>query len=244
MITNIAVRSFFGALLASASCLVIAESNEFPLPTIGAVWNLSAQPCNGGGGNAMHRSPDQEKIKQSRIVEVSSLKIKFQVPLLPDLPATYIKLYLGDRSRGVTDNYILLSEQDLAPPIGAVVITELPSDFNTERAFAAVNTLERQLSSGTGVTLNFEKISGPYGEAIELLVPNRIGTHCFPTSRFQFAQGNEASKTIGISRFVFTNGRLIEFALIVRVSPELNKDEQKAYARKVMDTYWNGLASI
>jgi hypothetical protein len=137
-----------------------------------------------------------------------------------------------------------LAEQDLAPPVGAVVITELPPDFNTEKAFVAVNTLERQLSVGAGVVLTFEKITGPYGEAIEMLVPNRIGTHCFPTSRFQLAQSEGSSKTVGISRFVFTKGRLVEFALILRVSPEMKPEEQKAYARKIMERYWSGLASI
>lgn len=244
MFTDVVIRRTIGALVASASFLAFAGPSASPLPTIAAVWDLSAQPCNGGGGNAMHRNPDQETIKQTGLVELRSLKSTFQVPSLPDLPSTYIKLYLGDRSRGVTDNYILLAEQDLAPPVGAVVITELPPDFNAEKAFAAVNTLERQLSTGSGVTLTFEKVTGPFGDAIELVVPNRIGTHCFPTSRFQFGQGDGTSKTVGISRFVFIKGRLVEFALILRVSLEMKPEDQKAYARRVMEGYWAGFASI
>ena len=244
MFPSVSIHRVIGVLLVMVSFLVCAEASDLPLPTIGAVWDLSTQPCNGGGGNSMHRNPDQETIKQTRIVELRSLKCKFHIPSLPDLPSTYIKLYLGDRSRGVTDNYILLAEQDLAPPVGAVVITELPPDFNTEKAFAAVNTLERQLSTGSGAALTFERVTGPYGEAIELFVPNRIGTHCFPTSRFQFAKSDGTPKTVGISRFVFIKGRLVEFALILRISSEMNPEEQKAYAKRVMERYWVGFVSI
>src|SRR5262249_13543090 len=133
-------------------------------------------------------------------------------------------------------------EQDLAPPIGAVVVTELPGDFDTEKALSAVNTLERQLMMGSGATPAFERIRGPYGDAIELTVPNRVGTHCFPTSKFQLAPADTSERTVGISRFVFTGGRLVEFALIVRVSPTATPDEQTAVARKIMDIYWVGLS--
>jgi hypothetical protein len=103
MFASVAIRRTIGALLATVPFLVFAEPSGSPLPTIGSVWDLSAQPCNGGGGNAMHRNPDQETIKQTRVVELRSLKSKFQVPSLPDLPSTYIKLYLGDRSSSLSD---------------------------------------------------------------------------------------------------------------------------------------------
>jgi hypothetical protein len=190
----------------------------------------------------MHRSPDQAAIQQSHVVELPSLKIKFRIPQLPNLADMTIRLYLGDRSRGVTDNYILLTEQDLSPPIAAVVVTELPGDFNTEKTLSAVNVLERQLMTGSGASPAFERIRGPYGEAVELTVPNRVGTECFPTSKIQLVPAGASERTIGISRFVFTDGRLVEFALIVRVSPAMTREEQTALAREIMDLYWLGLS--
>ncbi len=237
-----AVRGYVVALMVFIPLVVHAAPGDSLSPSIRSVWDLSAQPCNGGGGNAMHRSPYQAAIQESHIVELPSLRIKFRVPRLPDLPDMTIKLYLGDRSRGVTDNYILLAEHDLSPPMGAVVVTELPADFDTEKALSAVNVLEQQLMTGSGAAPAFERIRGPYGEAIELMVPNRVGTHCFPTSKFQLAPADASERTIGISRFVFTGGRLVEFALIVRVSPTMAAEEQTALARKLMDLYWLGLS--
>jgi hypothetical protein len=219
-----------------------AETVDSPPPIIGAVWNLSAQPCNGGGGNAMHRDSSEVTIKQSGVIELPSLKLKFKVPKLPYLEKTYIKTYLGDKSRGVVDNYILLADGDLSPPVAAVVITELPADFDTDKAFAAVDVLERQLNNGK--PLSFEKIYGPYGEAVEFQLPNRGGTHCFPTARFQFIPADLNLESIGISRFIFKQGYLVEFALIVRIAPEMTLAERKVYAKKIMDGYWAGLSFI
>lgn len=218
---------------------VRAEDFGGPSPIIGAVWNLSAQPCNGGGGNAMHRSPTEGDVKKSHVVELPSLKLKFKIPQLPYLEKTYIKTYLGDRSRGVVDNYILLADADLAAPVAAVVITQLPADFDTNKAFSAVNILERQLN--TGNTLLFEKLTGPYGDAIEFQLTNRVGTHCFPTAKFQFVPVGFDGESVGISRFIFKQGYLVEFALIVRMAPEMDMAERRAYAKKIMDGFWTGL---
>lgn len=246
MSTSLSLHLSIVAFLFAGSSCVLADSNEPPLAKIiGAVWNLSAQPCNGGGGNAMHRHPKQENIQKEKVVELPNLGAKFRVPQLPDVQKTYVKIFLGDRSRGVIDNYILFTEQDLAPPIGAVVITELPPTFDTnEKAFGAVKTLEGQLSKKAGISPRFDRINGPYGGAIEMLVKNRVGTHCFPTSDFELASTEFTQTTIGISRFVFTMGKLVEFSLIVRVPSDVKSENSEAYARKIMDGYWLGLKPI
>lgn len=220
--------------------IVNAETIDSTPPVIGGVWNLSAQPCNGGGGNAMHRDASEVEIKKSRMIELPSLKLKFKIPQLPYMGKTYVKTYLGDKSRGVVDNYILLADGDLNPPIAAIVITELPADFDTSKAFSAVNVLEGQLSRGKA--LSFEKLNGPYGEAIEFQLPNRVGTHCFPTAGFKFIPTGLNFESIGISRFIFKQGYLVEFALIVRMAPEMSLVERKTYAKKIMDDYWVGLS--
>jgi hypothetical protein len=213
--------------------------------SIGAVWDLAAQPCNGGGVNAMTRDPDQARIQKSKVVDLPQLGVSFQVPRFPDVQSIYIKIFMGDRSRGVIDNYVLFADHDLAPPVGALVITELPVQFDTnDKVFAAVETLEGQLSAKAGVTPDFKRISGPYGEAIEMLVKSRVGTDCFPTSSFRLAASESQAKTIGISRFVFTMGKLVEFALIVSVPDEVKPDAAQAFAEKVMDGYWLGLKPL
>jgi hypothetical protein len=226
--------------LALFSLAAKADGTDSKLPVIGGVWDLSVQPCNGGGGNLFNRDPREAEIKKSRVVELPSLKAKFKIPKLPFFEQTAVKIYLGDKSRGVIDNYILLADPDLDPPKAAVVITELPEDYDTAKAFAAVNDLERGLSKGADFA--FEKLTGPYGDAIEFQLPNRVGTHCFPTSTFKLAPTGTNSESVGISRFVFTHGYLVEFALIVPVESKLGAAERKAYARKTMDNYWTGLS--
>jgi hypothetical protein len=227
----------FGALAAPPESAVVKS--------IGAVWDLTAQPCNGGPGNVMDRDPNQARIQASKVVELPGLGVRFRVPQLPDTQRIDIKLFMGDRSRGVTDNYVLLAESDLGPPIGALVVTELPAQFDTSaKVLAAVETLETQLSRKAGVTPDVKRIAGPYGEAIEILVNNRVGTYCFPTSEFRLAPVDSRVRTVGISRFVFTMGKLVEFALIVNVPHDVTPEDGQALARKIMDGYWLGLKPL
>ena len=134
------LRTFLVMTIWSACLLAQADDDGLaPAKDIRAVWDLSMQPCNGGGGNLMRRNPQQESIRQSRVVALPQLHLQFTIPQLPDISDTHVKIYVGDRSRGVIDNYILLATHDLAPPLAAVVITELPATFDSaDKAFAAV----------------------------------------------------------------------------------------------------------
>lgn len=241
-----AISMFFGVFLCFASSLVLAADGELPLAnSIDAMWSLSLQPCNGGGANAMQRHPDQATVQDTKVVPLPTLGLKFRIPQLPDVKSTHLKLFFGDRSRGVIDNYLLLAEYDLAPPFAALVVTQLPPQFDTsEKVFSAVDMLERQLARKAGVTPSFERLQGPYGDSIEMIVENRVGTHCYPTSDFQFLPLDSDTKTIGISRFAFTTNKLAEFAIVVRIPKHMKSEEAKAYARKIMDGYWLGLKPI
>ena len=68
---------------------------------IGAVWNLSSQPCNGGGGNSMDRHPNESEIKQSKLLEFKDLGLNFAVPQLFETDRTIIKLFMGDQSEAL-----------------------------------------------------------------------------------------------------------------------------------------------
>lgn len=190
----------------------------------------------------MERHQAQESIKASKLVALEDLGFAFSVPQLPEVEETVLKLFLGDGSRGVIDNYILISDQDLEAPFAAVVITELPASMQTpKQAFAAVQTLQTQLSAKSGFNVNFEPVSGPHGDSLEMIVENRVGSFCFPTSEFALLPEGSGLASTGISRFSFTQGKLIEFSVVVTNPPGMNDQEARAHARLIMDGFWSRL---
>ncbi len=223
-------------------------SNSKPLPiadSIRSVSNLSSQPCNGGIGVSMKGHPEEADIQALKIVALDSLGFKIVVPQLPYITDTNIKLYLGDRSRGVVDNYFLISEQPLSPPFAAIVITELPVYLQTsEKALDAVESMKRQSAFENNIDIILEPITSQYGEGLELIIENRIGSHCFPTSDIQLLPSSSEKKTIGISRFSMINKKLIEFSLIVTVPKGTSRMRSIEVARKLMDGYWLSLHRI
>ena len=216
-----------------------------PAREIRSVWDLSIQPCNGGGANAYIRNSSEAEVKLKKQLDLPELGYRFSVPQLPDVAETVVKVHLNDRSRGVTDHYLLLADQDLESPIAAIVITELPQGMETrESAFQAARALQEGLARRIGMSPSLREIDGPYGKSLEMLVPNRVGTDCFPTSEFATVPPNAGVETIGISRFAFDKNRLVEFSLIIRVKPEMSPEQSEASARSVMDGFWRSLAPI
>ena len=193
----------------------------------------------------MERHPLEADIKTSKAIILESLDLRFTVPQLFDVERTVLKLFMGDRSRGVIDNYLLISDDDLEPPFAAVVITELPKPMqNRDDAFNAVNTLQNQLAAAAGIRPALRKIDGRFGEGLELLVKNRVGTHCFPTADYQLVPDDNTISTYGISRFALINDYLVEFSLILLIPEDISNDEAVALARHSMDTFWSALEPI
>lgn len=208
-----------------------------PAVDILSVWSLS-QSCGNGVKTMMRRSPEAETIRQTGRLSLPGLDLKFRVWQHPDSAATSVRVLSGDRARRVIDHYIFLSANDLADPVAAVVITELGAKFDTtEKVLAAAHKLESRLAERFGASPTFERISGPYGTAIEMIVPDRISSACFPTSDFHLASETDP-KMIGISRFVFLRTKLIEFSLVLKVPNEAKSNGERAYAKKVMDDFW------
>lgn len=228
-----------GALL-SFSCVASLEDADI----IRSVWDMKTQ-CNGLVANSMSRNADENTIKSTKEIELKDIGFSFKIPQLPQVDETIIKLHLKDKSRGVVDNYILISDQDLEPPFAAIVITELPPSMTTrEQAFSAVNTLENQLAKKSGYKVNFEKVNGPYGDSLEMLIKNRVGSYCFPTSDFKFVPKGFDVSTVGISRFSFIRGKLVEFSLIVTIPDNIDESQSISFARKIMNYFWIRLKEI
>ncbi len=238
------LASLVGALVLAAPGTRAAER----LPTaevIRSVWDLGSQPCNGGLANAYTRSPNEKAIRKSGRVELPEIGFAFQVPQVFDKQGTVVKLHLNDRSRRVVDHYFLLAEEDLAPPLAAIVVTELPEEvIRDHKAFEAVRILQSQLARAAGFEPELTPVSGPHGDALEMIVPDRGGTDCFPTSEFQRLPEDSKVHTTGISRFVVIDDRLVEFAVIMRNEPDEAAVEATRRARDLMDRFWLALERL
>ncbi len=222
----------------------VSISSE-PANSIRAVWNLSAQPCNGGIGNAMNRHPHEKAIQQSKEIKLESLGLVLKIPQISDINDTHVKLFFGDKSRGVVDNYILFSRQDLAPPSAAIVITELPKELQQrQKALNAAMKLQAGIARRSNIYVKKAKLDGPYGNMIDLFIENRIGTHCYPTADYEIQTSNAGGETIGISRFFVIKGKLIEFALIVEGIEGKSEMEKLIYAQKLMNEFYDSLREI
>ncbi|MBH1966016.1 MAG: hypothetical protein I8H77_16845 [Comamonadaceae bacterium] len=191
----------------------------------------------------MTRSPEAEKIKADRAVDLRKLGVRYQIPRLPNVEKFVLKLALDDKSRGLTDNYLLISNGELNPPLGALVVTTLPPHTPSAKAvFDVVDSMQRDLAKSSYILLERREIADlEMGQGIEYLAPGRMSSPCFPTSRFNFSKPDQAIKTVGISRFFVRGGRLVELSYIVSVPEGMTPNERNNVARAEMDSYLSGL---
>ncbi|APW42155.1 hypothetical protein [Rhodoferax saidenbachensis] len=207
-----------------------------------SIWLVKQLSCNGFVAHEMARSPDAAEIGRTGIVKIPNLQMEFIVPSIPELAVSSVKLAFDDRGRKVVDHYVLLSRNDLDDPVAAVMVTELPSSVDTpQKALGAAVAGERDNLRGTSAQPTLERISTSWGEGLDIFVPNRIGSPCFPAARFKLTADSETKPTISLSRFVTLPGRLIQFALILPVTPGTPLEAQKANARRIMEIYAAGL---
>jgi hypothetical protein len=226
---------------AGASATRVRAEPPAPAREIRSVLDLTRQPCNGGGAEAWTRDPSEAAIRRAKALQVPGLGWRLRVPRLPQADEVVVKIRRDDRSRGVVEHYVLLGEEEFGAPSAAIVVTELPQDIDDrERAFAAARLNVRGLA-GTmpGFVPELRAIDGPHGPALEMLVPQRVGSPCFPTSGFAIA--SPGVETLGITRFAYTRGHLVEFTIIVPVEPAHAPARRAARAREVMDGFWASL---
>ncbi|MBS7458658.1 hypothetical protein [Coralloluteibacterium stylophorae] len=213
--------------------------------TVRSVWTLDTQSCEAGGANAFNRHPNEREVQQTGRLEVPEIGYALSIPELPWVDESVVKVRLDDRSRGLSDHYLLLSEEEFGVPYGAIVVSPMPEGMRSrEHALAAAQAYERGIDKAQAPGVRFAAVAGPYGDAVEMLVPDRVGSNCFPTSAFVTAPSADGLRTFGISRFAFHDGDLLEFSLVVELPADLTEGEQVERARALMDGFWQALVPI
>lgn len=241
-------RFTFFLLISLATChglnATAGEHDSLPAPQpISAVWTAT-QACMGLAAESLRPSSDAAKIKNEGAVEFKQFGVRYQIPYVPKVDKFVLKVVLGDTSRRVIDNYILISDQDLKAPFGAIVVTVLPPAItNSDGAFAAVDTLQRGLAQSSYQLIQRREFNDSrLGRGVEYITPNRVGTLCFPTSKYQFVTPEMGVKTVGISRFFVRGNELVEIAYIVNIPASIPAAAQQDFVRGEMDRYIAGLS--
>lgn len=182
-----------------------------------SVWDANIS-CGAPAAIATSRHPEEAALKATGKVGIGGTGYSLAVPQLPGGTDSVVLLVTDDRSRGVVDHYLLLAHGDYSPPVAAVVLTELPDTMLGEAPEDILRSQARaQLGNGRSApalapTFNDHFENGQ--PVLEMLVPGRSGSTCFPTAHFvQAPPGQEP--TLGISRFTVEGRYLVEISLIV-----------------------------
>jgi tetratricopeptide (TPR) repeat protein len=204
------------------------------------VSTLGSYTCQAFVGRGIKDHPSQSLIKASKVYSFSEHNLEFKLPSLP-LRNYQVADHLNNAERGVKDSYLLFAD-DLLGDIGAaVVVTEFPSHVTDQTQLMAMTKgLENSLSRGFSPDqVVIRELTSDYGNVLELMVYNRGPSPCFPTSEFK--KSPASTETMGISRFVYRDNLMIEFALIVVKPPHITKAGLASFARSQMDLFWSGL---
>jgi hypothetical protein len=177
------------------------------------VVDLAMQKCAGPAAILWNVHQKRAEIQRSGLVPLGDLGYRVNLMRIPDFREWTAAIRLHDHSREVDDSYVLFTRTGYVPFDAAYVITRLPEDVpDAEHAFQIVMQLQRK-NAGTGKT-SFIHTETPFGQGLEMVVGGRVGSMCFPTSAFRYAESPQAA-SIGISRFVVRGRDLIEYALVL-----------------------------
>lgn len=184
------------------------------------------------------RHPAEAAILASGRVALPGTGYSFAIPELPGGGKPVVTIVEGDRSRRFVDHSILFARDLDASPIAAVVVTELPEPLQTgspRGALAAMMSLQLESArSVPGLPVTFVHLLANPVAGLEMLVPGRAPSPCFPTSRFTAQEA--LLTTMGISQFVVDGQYLLEISLIVPQAPG-SSQATPAHARAEMDRF-------
>lgn len=228
------------AILACAPCVSVIAENPVEPDAENPIYNVNEAKltCSSPTTVATVVHPQRAEIWRSGVLPLGELGYQVNFNKLPDFREWTAAISLHDSSRGVDDNYVLLSRSGRSPFNAAYVVTRLPGSMSGDEAMGIVLQMQKR-NAGVGKTSFVEADTG-FGRGIEMVVGGRIGSACFPTSQFQYAPSAEEG-SIGISRFVVRGGDLIEYALVLPWSAEEPQQQAVARAQVRMDAFQNGL---
>ena len=206
------------------------------------VMDLTVQNCEGPTIVASNAHPQRASIERSGLLPLGDLGYQVNFRRIPDFREWTAAIRLHDRSRTVDDSYVLFTWTGNGPFDAAYVITRLPEGIpGAEHAFQIVMQMQRE-SAGTGKT-SFVRADTPFGQGLEMVVGGRVGSMCFPTSHFQYAQSAQTA-SIGISRFVVRGRDLIEYALVLAWPEGMAQADAIEHAQARMNTFQHGLEAV
>lgn len=224
------------ALSASAAKVDAAESRTASPVGIDSVWDVDIS-CGDFAAIAKSRRPDEAAIRSSGRVDLPGTGFSFVYAGLKGMDDATLMLALDDASRGVRDHYVLLAKDDISPPEAAIVVTELPEHLVGDPRSALLTAVTQQVSAASGhpgATVSFSHLSGgSVGPAIEMIVPGRTGSPCFPTAHFKLYEEGQAP-TLGLSIFIPDGRYLFEYSLIAPVQPGVPMFDSISNAREQM----------
>jgi len=212
-----------------------------PVDEISQVYRMDELNCGGNGGRSFSQHPEHQLIKAEKTYKFVDYGIEFKFPKLP-IQNYYIADILNQNDRRVTDNYLLIFDDMLAPVKAAVVVTEFPKTMTDQPQLMDL-TRQIEIRHASKFKLNhvlMRDIDSDFGTILEQIVFNRGPSYCFPTS--EFVLSSTGTDTIGISRFGYKDHIMVELSLIVEKPAKTLSSEFAEYARQQMDHFWSGLS--
>jgi hypothetical protein len=217
-----------------------------PAEKVGDIW-LQRMACAGAPVATMNsRHPEGDALREARAYGFATGDIRVAFPQLPYFDDLDVRIEQGETPGGEREEYLSFSDQPLAPPYAAIVRTELPASLHGDAAAihsAILRKVEQMVRDIRRDQLAVRDVSGAWGPLVEVLVYDRVGTPCFPTSRIrQIPPGmGGGAHTVGVSRYLPRKDVVIEMALIVRIPPDLPTTRHGEYARARMDEFMGSI---
>lgn len=231
------------AMLALSACITNVSAAR-PVPASIDAWVVTHQSCSSITATATTRHVAEREIRSNGRLDIPELGYSFRIPALPGGSHVDLRVLLNDRARGVSDHYIMLANGHTSPITAAVVVTELPADVaGVEQGLAAAMHMAKGHGAQHGMSPVFRSLQGPWGPAIEMQVPGRVGSACFPTSGF-IMNPSGGLPTLGLTRFAVDGTRLLEFSLIVPAEAGASPARHVADAQARMDDFWTALGAL
>jgi hypothetical protein len=206
------------------------------------VLDLAMQHCDGPTALLMNVHPQREQIQRSGLHTLGDIGYRVNFARIPDFRKWTAAVRLHDRSRQVDDSYVLFTRTGATPFEAAYVVTRLP-DSIADGQHALQVVLQMQQGSAGGGKTSFIHADTPFGRGLEMIVGGRVGSGCFPTSHFRYAELGQAA-SIGISRFVVRGRDLIEYSMVLPWPEGMPQADVVKRAQSRMDAFVLGLEAV